>query len=193
MEKAHNYLSYDDYINFQKIKTTDPRRRKKWLNEECQLKIDIFKRLFNDNKQLLSNCNNALCLGARTGQEVVALQSFGIEALGIDIVECPPLVIKGDIHDLQFKDESYDLVFSNIFDHSLYPEKFISEIERVLKQNGLCIMHFQIDTHQDQFTEVIIRDFNSVLKLFKNCELISRKQIESDLIAMNYEIILKKN
>ena len=53
-------------------------------------------------------------------------------------------------------------------------------------------MHFQIDTHQDQFTEVIIRDFNSVLKLFKNCELISRKQIESDLIAMNYEIILKK-
>jgi SAM-dependent methyltransferase len=192
MEKAHNYLSYDDYINFQKIKTTDPRRRKKWLNEEWQLKIDIFKRLFNDNNQLLSNCNNALCLGARTGQEVVALQSFGIEALGIDIVECPPLVIKGDIHDLQFKDESYDLVFSNIFDHSLYPEKFISEIERVLKKNGLCIMHFQIDTHQDQFTEVIIRDFNSVLKLFKNCELISRKQIESDLIAMNYEIILKK-
>ena len=193
MEKTHNYNNYQEYIDFQKIKTTDPKRRNKWLNEEWDLKINIFKRLFNENKDMLKNIKNGLCLGARTGQEVVALRSLNIDTIGIDIVECLPFVVEGDIHNLNFRDESYDLVFSNIFDHSIYPEKFISEIERVLKPNGICIMHFQIDTHQDKFTEVIIEDFNSVLSLFKKCKLLHKRNIESGLIAMNFEIVMQKN
>ena len=40
---------------------------------------------------------------------------------------------EGDVHDLQFADASQDFVFSNIFDHVLFPQKFIAEIKRVLK------------------------------------------------------------
>ena len=34
MRKARKYDSYEDYIAFQKKKTTDPIRREKWLGEE---------------------------------------------------------------------------------------------------------------------------------------------------------------
>ena len=74
-----------------------------------------------------------LCFGARTGQEVVALNEIGMEAKGIDIVPQEPYVIKGDIHDAPFVDDTFDFVFTNIVDHSIYPQKFMSEIERVLK------------------------------------------------------------
>ena len=65
-----------------------------------------------------------LCLGARTGQEVVALKELGVEnSIGIDIVPHEPNVIKGDIHDLDFKDETFDFVYTNIIDHSINPKK----------------------------------------------------------------------
>ena len=40
-------------------------------------------------------------------------------------------------HDPSVEDEKFDLAFTNIFDHSLYPEKFASEIYRVLKKKGI--------------------------------------------------------
>ena len=38
MPTTRNYENYEDYINFQKKKTTDPEKRNKWLNEEWQSK-----------------------------------------------------------------------------------------------------------------------------------------------------------
>ena len=84
--------------------------------------------IFNQYDEILSSCKNALCLGARTGQEVVALQERGIDAIGIDLVPCKPYVIVGDIHDLKYEDASYDFMYTNIFDHCFYPEKFCQEI-----------------------------------------------------------------
>ena len=71
---------------------------------------------------------------------------MNIKAIGIDIVEQLPHVIKGDIHDIPFDDNTFDFVFTNIFDHSIYPEKFISEIERILKPNGYCLIQLEIKT-----------------------------------------------
>ena len=49
-------------------------------------------------------------------------------------MECKPLVELGDMHNLKYDDKTFNFVFSNILDHSLYPQKSISEIERVLKK-----------------------------------------------------------
>ncbi len=37
-------------------------------------------------------------------------------------------VIKDDIHNMQFLDNSVGLFYTNIFDHSIDPKKFLSEI-----------------------------------------------------------------
>ena len=116
-----NYKSYDDYINHQLQKTIDPIKRKKWLNEEWICKINIFKNVFNKLIKLghLEKNMKCLCMGARTGQEVVALNELGMNSIGIDIYPCEPHVIKGDIHNVDFNDNSFDFIFTNIFDHSL--------------------------------------------------------------------------
>ena len=38
-------MNYSEYIELQKEKTTDPVRRKKWLNEEWGLKLNGFERI----------------------------------------------------------------------------------------------------------------------------------------------------
>src|SRR5690606_13801274 len=95
-----------------------------------------FRENFRPYTDILKGCKNAMCLGARTGMEVHVLREMGLDAIGIDLVETPPLVLSGDVHDVQFAVDSFDFIFSNIFDHVLYPDKFIREIERIAKPNS---------------------------------------------------------
>ena len=189
-----DYETYDDYINHQKVKTTDPRRRKLWLGEEWQMKIDIFKNVFNHykNKNILKENMKCLCFGARTGQEVVALNEIGMEAKGIDIVPQEPYVIKGDIHDAPFDDATFDFVFTNIVDHSINPEKFMSEIERVLKSGGHALVQLQLNCKSDEYAENDIYNSESVIKLFKNSTVVIDRQIPFTL-SMNWEFLMRKN
>ena len=140
------HSSYEDYIQHQKSKADyGTPLRQRLLTDLWESDCDGFRLNFKPYHDIISKCKNALCLGARTGQEVFVLNELGIDAIGIDLVATPPLVISGDVHNLEFENESYDFIFSNIFDHVLYPEKFISEIERVLKPNGHCLLHLSIE------------------------------------------------
>jgi hypothetical protein len=99
-----NFSSYEDYLSLQKSKTLDPVRRKLWLNEGWGSKVIIFyeyfKKLF-ETHILNRNCSSsALCVGARTGQEVDALRKLKLEAIGIDLVPNLPHVIIGDFHQI---------------------------------------------------------------------------------------------
>lgn len=190
---GEDYESYDDYINHQKVKTTDPRRRKLWLGKEWQMKIDIFKNVFNYYKQIniLKDNMKCLCFGARTGQEVVALNEIGMEAKGIDIVPQEPYVIKGDIHDAPFVDDTFDFVFTNIIDHSINPQKFMSEIERVLKSGGHALVQLQINCKSDEYAENDVYNSQSVINLFNESELVIDREIPFTL-SMNWEFLMKK-
>ena len=188
----NKYDSYEAYIKHQKIKTTDQDRIKKWLNEEWEIKYNGFIEIFSRNNKYIKNKNNAICLGARTGQEVKALIDLGVNAIGIDLVAFPPYTIEGDIHNLQFKDNTVDLEFTNIMDHSLYPEIFISEMERVCAIDGIIILHLQLGNNIDAFTENIIHKPNKIISFFKKCKIIESKSIKNLHDQMHWEIILKK-
>ena len=195
MKKTRNYDKYEDYTKYQLTKTSDKTKIKKWQNEEWQVKIDCFKKLFKVHTSDINKSNKILCLGSRTGQEVVAFQSFGKdkEVIGIDLHEFKPYTIVGDIHNLQFEDNYFDIEFTNIFDHSIYPEKFISEVHRTLKSGGIFILHFQYKINQDKYTETIITDIDKFKVLLKDkFEIISDNKLPSNITAMNYEIKLKK-
>jgi len=106
--------------------------------------------------------------------------------------EFKPYTIKGDIHKIDFADETFDIAFSNIFDHSLYPEKFSSETYRVLQKNGIFILHVQLGIDQDEYTEVHIKNKQSLVELFNNFTILKEGKIESGKIAMNYEFVFQK-
>ena len=190
---GEDYETYEDYINHQKEKTTDPRRRKLWLGKEWKMKIDIFKNVFEyyKNNKILKENMKCLCFGARTGQEVVALSEIGMNALGIDIVPHEPYVIKGDIHDAPFEDNSFDFVFTNIIDHSINPGKFMNEIERVLKSGGHALVQLQLNCKSDEYAENDVHNSKSVINLFKESEVLIDREIPFTL-SMNWEFLMKK-
>ena len=158
------------------------------------MKIDIFKKVFDNykNNDTLKNGMKCLCFGARTGQEVVALNEIGMDALGIDIVPQEPYVVEGDIHNAPFEDKTFDFVFTNIMDHSIYPEKFVSEMERVTKPGGHILVQLQLNCKSDEYAENDIYNSSSVISLFKKSTVVEDKLIPFTL-SMNWEFLMRKN
>jgi len=189
-----NFENYQNYINFQKEKTLDNNRRQKWLNDEWDSKVNFFSKIFKNIFKDINLKHDAICLciGARTGQEVYALQNLGFSAVGIDIVECKPLVEVGDMHNLNYPDNSFDFIFCNILDHSLYPEKSISEMERVLKKKGFSFLQITVGEATDKYGVTEIQSDKAIIKLLKKSEVIFSRSIKHYSIAQNWEIIFKK-
>jgi len=188
----NNHKSYENYLTHQQVKTKDPQKIKKWLNNEWEIKYNGFKNIFNRNYKYLKNKNNALCLGARTGQEVKALIDLGIKTIGIDLVEFLPYTIKGDIHNLKYKEGEFDLLFTNIMDHSLYPQKFCLEMQRVCSIHGIIIIHFQLGESQDKYTETIINDPEIIISYFDKVSILESRKINNIHDFLDWEIILRK-
>ena len=195
MKKVRHYSNYEDYISFQSEKTLNPEKRKKWLGEEWDLKLNGFKQEFRKFGDSIGEINRALCIGARTGQEVVALKELGVkEVVGIDIVPHPPHVVKGDMHNLDFEDETFDFVYTNVMDHSIDPAKMISEIERVLKVGGIFYLQVQVEIDQDKYTEFVIENpVYDILTLTNTVFCVICQPIERNFAGMNFEYVFKKS
>lgn len=189
---THDYENYDEYVLHQKDKTTNPERVDRLLGEEWEMHLNRFRETFRRNNEYINDKKNALCLGSRTGQEVKVLRDMGVHAVGIDLVPFEPYTLVGDIHDLNYNDEKFDLVFTNIFDHSLYPEKFCSEMERVIAPGGVIIMHLQLGANVDDYAETIIYDHHKVEAMFQVVEVIESRHIRIVNDPMNWELVLVK-
>ena len=146
--KSRKYKTYEEYIEHQKWKWdyfdrpkhSDDRFKREYTYQFLDL---IIQGHVKTDKQY-----KVLCLGARRGWEVWAWRTLGFDAIGIDIQEYEdnPYVVYGDFHDIPFPDGEFDYVFSNALDHSLYPEKFISEADRVLKLSGKLLLEIRQHT-----------------------------------------------
>jgi SAM-dependent methyltransferase len=191
MKVTREYEDYQLYLDHQKEKSDDPKRVKKWLNEEWDQKIKMFTKIFESNSAYLTAGGKALGICARTGQEVVALNNLGLDAIGVDIAPHPPLVIEGDAHDLPFEDNEFDFVFSNSFDHSIYPAKFISEMERVLKPGGYGLLHLQLTKKVDDYAENIITSEDPVISLLTDSKVCKNKNIKGS--CYNKELVFEKD
>ncbi|KAJ4834564.1 hypothetical protein Tsubulata_046949 [Turnera subulata] len=187
------YTSYESYIQRQLNKTLNPKLRKIWTTRDWDRKIQVFSTFFHLLKKegFLSNSSKALCIGARVGQEVEALRRVGVEdSVGIDLVPYPPLVVKGDFHHQPFDDATFDFEFSNVFDHALYPEKFVGEIERTLRPGGLCVLHVALDKRADKYSANDLYSVEPLVKLFKESELVRVRKVDG--FGLDTEVVFRK-
>ncbi|KAL1188260.1 hypothetical protein V5N11_025474 [Cardamine amara subsp. amara] len=187
------YTSYDFYIQRQLNKTLNPRLRTIWMTRDWDRKIKVFFRFFQDLKRqgLLSNDSKCLCVGARVGQEVEALKRVGVtDSVGMDLVPYPPLVVKGDFHHQPFDDETFDFEFSNVFDHALYPEKFVGEIERTLRPGGLCVLHVALSTRSDKYSANDLYSVEALVRLFRRSEVVHVRNVDG--FGLDTEVVFRK-
>ncbi|GAU35916.1 hypothetical protein TSUD_69490 [Trifolium subterraneum] len=175
------YSSYETYIQRQLNKTLNPKLRKIWTTRDWNRKIPIFAKFFSElkDKNLLTKTSKALCIGARVGQEVEALRRNGVvDSIGMDLVPYPPLVVKGDFHNQPFDNDTFDFEFSNVFDHALYPQKFVAEIERTLKPNGVCVLHVALSRRADKYSANDLYSVQPLVELFKNSVLLHVRGVD---------------
>lgn len=187
------YASYDDYIKRQLNKTLNPKLRKIWTTRDWDRKIQVFSRFFTDlrEKGLLSNGSKALCIGARVGQEVESLRRIGVsDSVGIDLVPFPPLVLWGDFHDQPFDNETFDFEFSNVFDHALYPSKFVAEIQRTLKPAGVCVLHVALSRRSDKYSANDLYSVRPLVRMFGSSELVHVRRVDG--FGLDTEVVFRK-
>lgn len=108
----------------------------------------------------------------------------------MDLVPYPPLVVKGDFHHQPFDDESFDFEFSNVFDHALYPEKFVGEIERTLKPGGVCVLHVAVTRRADKYSANDLYSVGPLVKLFKKSEMVEVRKVDG--FGLDTEVVFKK-
>ncbi|KAI3731426.1 hypothetical protein L1987_62614 [Smallanthus sonchifolius] len=187
------YTSYDNYIHHQLHKTTNPKLRQIWTTRDWDRKIRVFTHFFSDlkHKKLISNSSKALCVGARVGQEVEALKRVGVsDSIGLDLVPYPPLVIRGDFHHQPFDDETFDFEFSNVFDHALYPEKFVGEIQRTLKVDGVCVLHVALYRRSDKYSANDLYSTEPLIELFNVSDFVYSRKVDG--FGLDTEVVFRK-
>ncbi|XP_020570664.1 uncharacterized protein LOC110017862 isoform X2 [Phalaenopsis equestris] len=187
------FRSYDDYLNLQLNKTLNPRLRHLWATRDWNRKIAVFSRFFVklQERAFLSNTSRALCIGARIGQEVAALRTIGVaDSIGMDLVASPPLVVQGDFHSQPFEDHSFDFEFSNVFDHALYPDRFVGEIERTLRPGGVCVLHVALTRRADRYSANDLYAIEGVTVLFVESDLVRVRKIDG--FGLDTELVLRK-
>jgi len=175
--KIKKFKNYEEYVSLQKDKTGNEEKRKKWFSNREE-NAELFERTFKPYLKFFEEDFVCLCLGARSGEEVLALRNLGFEnSLGIDLIESGDgVVIEGDLHDLQYENE-IDFIYTNVFDHVLYPEKMLQGIKKSLTDRGLALIQLQLgnsygDVHgvldiddSDEFEELVRKNgFEVILK-----------------------------
>lgn len=133
---TETYDNYESYIEHQASKLDKKPAVCTKFDKLIEAEMDEFL-----DKYKIENKSSVLCLAARLGGEVRAFIKHGFFAVGIDLNpgQNNRFVLSGDFHDIQFPDHSVDIIFTNSMDHSLYIDKLLSEINRVLKPDGLLI------------------------------------------------------
>jgi len=133
------YKSYSEYLKHQKSKLATI--KEKWLPEyDIKYRVALRKRL--EKAKIVKPKMSVLCLAARIGTEVKSFLDLGCFAVGLDINpgKNNKYVVYGDFHDIQFVDNSVDVIFTNSLDHVFDFDRFIKEIKRVLKPGGFLIL-----------------------------------------------------
>ncbi|KAK2972194.1 hypothetical protein RJ640_030739 [Escallonia rubra] len=187
------YPSYEAYIKQQLKKTLNPKLRQVWTTKDWDRKIQVFTAFFTDlkHKRLLSNSSKALCIGARVGQEVEALKRVGVtDSVGIDLVPYPPLVLQGDFHCQPFENNTFDFEFSNVFDHALYPNKFVDEIQRTLKPGGVCVLHVALYQRPDKYSANDLYSVGPLVTMFHGSELVYTRPVDG--FGLDTELVFRK-
>lgn len=186
--------NYEYYLHWQQVKTSKPSLRNELL-KEFDKKTSIFEALFSDLKKHSTQENKkVLCLGARMGEEVQAFLNLGYDAIGIDLVENLPLVIKGDFNNLPYEDNSVDIVYTNAIDHCWQIDNFTDSIQRVVKSNGLIVLHLCVGRSKE-FESYHIDSAEEVTNLFTKSEIIESNDkfgINLHFGGLNHEIIMRK-
>jgi len=105
--------------------------------------------------------HHVLCVGCRNTNELEQMESIGFgQVTGIDLFSQDPRIQVMDMHDMQFKDNTFDVVYScHNLEHSYDHSVVIAQIIRVLKPGGHVVVEVPL-CYETSATDLV--DFGAV-------------------------------
>ena len=165
MKKVKDYKTYKDYIEHQ-LEKTKKKETKERHNELRNQKI--LELITKFSLSYVPREERVLCIGSRYGEEVEALKKLGYENVdGIDLIDIPPYTKKMDMHDLKYNDNTFRFIYTNSLDHSLDPNKVISEIVRVSKLPAIIMIDLELYNYGN-YEVYEFESINDIVDIFKN-------------------------
>lgn len=139
-EFSNGNPEYAEYVEAQIRKT----RAKRFANARGRL--DPYVDLVLKHCVDLAPSAKILSLGTRNHFELDALKDRGLaNVTGLDLWPTDSRILKGDMHDLPFEDNTFDLIFaSHVFEHAYDFEKVARQCVRVLKKGGYLFCAFPV-------------------------------------------------
>ncbi len=182
------YKDYNKYLKHQskKFNIGLSKNIKKFMPEYFCNNVKSFKRRVEGFKEYIKE-GKILCLGARTGAEVVAFRELGFKnTIGIDVNpgDNNKYVVKGDFHNTDFEDNVFNTIYCNCIDHAWNLRKLSKEINRILKNKGILILEIdhllkknnkkrqELIKKQSKYESIVWENFNDIKKEFKEFILI---------------------
>ena len=112
-----------------------------------------------------------MSIGPRAEGEIFNIFAHGFELnniTGLDLFSYSPYIKLGDMHNLKFNDEEFDIVLMGwCLAYSNNKEKALSEVRRVLVKNGSLIIGYSGIQHCLIKIKLTIEDTLYVLHLTK--------------------------
>jgi len=196
------YKNYEDYVKHQKSKLSnlldfdnffDFGRMEKYDREYRE----TLKQRIKENEELKQGMS-CLCLGARLGTEVKSFIDLGIFAVGVDLNpgKNNKYVVVGDFHNLQYSDNSVDIIFSNSIDHSLYLDDFLLEAQRVLKPDGYFLIEIGAETDDPErlkhnYEAIAYKDIDLIVDKIKEINFSILRKVDISFPWKGVQILFK--
>ena len=143
-------VHYRDYSSYEEYKTHQIQKFNEILSFRggfdnktiLQYRVRFYER-FRWLPALLNKSAIILCLGARQGTEVEVLRDLGYKnAIGLDLNPGPenPYVKQGDFINLEYPNDSVDMIYSNCVDHAFDLDKFFQEHAARIETRWICVI-----------------------------------------------------
>ncbi len=136
-----------------------------------------------------------LSVGPRAEGEIFNIFSHGFEfknIKGVDLFSYSPLIDLGDMHNLNFDDEEFDIVLMGwCLAYSNNKQKALSEVKRVLAKNGTLVVGYSVnrnETDEDQIKKrgYLIRSPFHQIKSLENLDELGKSLGFKMFYSKNY-------
>ena len=191
MIKVKRHETQDEYLDFIKSEFENAESEQTSKDEQRSFYSQVFSRFGG-----LSNVESCLCIGDRDNLANEVLVELGVKkVVSVDAIKRTESTIVCDAHNMPIDDETFDLVYTDILRYSNEPEKFISEVERVLKVEGTLILHVPSGENDFKNSDVVVINdpiYDVITKtntLF--CSLVS--QVPDNTKNLSVEFVFQKS
>ena len=191
MIKVKRHKTHNEYLDYIKSEFQNVENERIEKLDQRNFYSQVFSRISS-----LSDVESCLCIGDRDHLLNETLVSLGVKkVVSVDAIKRTESTLVCDAHSMPIDDESFDLVYTDILRYSSNPEKFINEVERVLKVGGVLLLHVPSGENDFKNRDVLVFDdpIYDVMTKTNTLFCSSVNQVPENKKSLSVEFVFQKS